>query len=288
MTSPALAAVIEQLHRQPSRTWSVVVTVYGDAVVPRGGSLWLGTLLDVFRALGINEGAVRTAVSRLAADGWLDRRRVGRNSFYSLAERGRTTFADATRQIYSDRPVSWDGRLIMVLPDDGPDRASIVAALTGAGFGTIMPGVMLATGPCELPDAASGEVLLETVPSRNAAARLAARAWPLDRAADAYRRFIAAFAPLAAEARSGALASDEAAFTARILTIHAYRRVVLRDPHLPPALLPASWPGDEARAVCRGIYGSVLRTSERWLDQHGASAVGPLPPPDQSLWHRFT
>jgi phenylacetic acid degradation operon negative regulatory protein len=81
-----LARIIEQLKREPSRTGSIVITVFGDAIVPRGGSVWLGTLLEFFKALDIDSGVVRTAMSRLAADGWLERNKVGRNSFYRLAK----------------------------------------------------------------------------------------------------------------------------------------------------------------------------------------------------------
>ena len=45
-----LARIIEQLKREPSRTGSIVITVFGDAIVPRGGSVWLGTLLEFFAA----------------------------------------------------------------------------------------------------------------------------------------------------------------------------------------------------------------------------------------------
>jgi hypothetical protein len=61
-----LARIIEQLKREPSRTGSIVITVFGDAIVPRGGSVWLGTLLEFFTALDIDSGVVRTAMSRLA------------------------------------------------------------------------------------------------------------------------------------------------------------------------------------------------------------------------------
>src|SRR5712664_1058531 len=80
-----LARIIDQLKREPSRTGSIVITVFGDAIVPRGGSVWLGTLLEFFEGLAIDSGVVRTAMSRLAADGWLTREKVGRNSFYRLA-----------------------------------------------------------------------------------------------------------------------------------------------------------------------------------------------------------
>src|SRR5258705_13659139 len=63
-----LARIVEQLKREPSRTGSIVITVFGDAIVPRGGSVWLGTLLEFFKGLDIDSGVVRTAMSRLS--GW--------------------------------------------------------------------------------------------------------------------------------------------------------------------------------------------------------------------------
>src|SRR2546430_6006147 len=64
-----LARIIEQLKREPSRSGSIVITVFGDAIVPRGSSVWLGTLLEFFKTLDIDSGVVRTAMSRLAAPG---------------------------------------------------------------------------------------------------------------------------------------------------------------------------------------------------------------------------
>ncbi|MGX1330819.1 hypothetical protein AB7M56_005318 [Bradyrhizobium elkanii] len=83
-----LARIVDQLKREPSRTGSIVITVFGDSIVPRGGSVWLGTLLEFFKSLDIDGNVVRTAMSRLAADGWLERSKVGRNSFYRLNARG--------------------------------------------------------------------------------------------------------------------------------------------------------------------------------------------------------
>src|SRR5271156_2866964 len=83
-----LARIVDQLKREPSRTGSIVITLFGDAIVPRGGSVWLGTLLAFFETLDIDSGVVRTAMSRLAADGWLERNKVGRNSFYRLGGEG--------------------------------------------------------------------------------------------------------------------------------------------------------------------------------------------------------
>src|SRR5262249_4945072 len=85
-----LARIIDQLKREPSRTGSIIITMFGDAIVPRGGSVWLGTLLEFFETLDIDASVVRTAMSRLTADGWFEREKVGRNSFYRLLPNTRT------------------------------------------------------------------------------------------------------------------------------------------------------------------------------------------------------
>src|SRR4051794_41922686 len=110
-----LAGIIQQLKREPSRTGFIIITVFGDAIVPRGGSVWLGTLLEFFKSLDIESGVVRTAMSRLAADGWLERNKIGRSSFYRLVKKSPQTFSAATKNIYHPPPSGWDGRVEVVL-----------------------------------------------------------------------------------------------------------------------------------------------------------------------------
>jgi len=114
-----------------------------------------------------------------------------------------------------------------------------------------------------------------------------AESWALERTADAYLKFSAAFAPLKAALQDREALSDSEAFTARILLIHHYRRIVLRDPLLPADLLPSNWPGRQARALCGEIYRLLLPGSERWLDAHATNDEGPLPPAGRALLRRF-
>jgi phenylacetic acid degradation operon negative regulatory protein len=282
-----LQPILGQLRREPSRIWSIVITVYGDAILPRGGSVWLGTLSRFFDALGIGEGAVRTAMSRLAADGWLVRSRVGRNSFYSLADKGRDTFAAATEHIYNPPALPWSGTFdLAILPQNG-EREPARAALQEAGFGSPSPGLWIAPKGAALPLRAAEHALrLSASTDDPTAIRLAAAAWPLARTAEGYGRFIALFAPLAASIE-GTRLSEIDSFTARILLIHAYRRVILRDPILPAALLPPNWPGAEARALCGAIYHALLEPSEAWLDENGLCKTGKLPKAGPALRRRF-
>ena len=284
---PPLARIVQQLKREPSRTGSIVITLFGDAIVPRGGSVWLGTLLEFFRGIDIDASVVRTAMSRLAADGWFEREKVGRNSFYRLVTRERQTFDIATKHIYGPPASDWTGRFELLLIGNGGDRDASREALKNAGFGSPLPGVWVAPSGVPVPDEAAGAIRLEVSAEDDSGRKLLSESWPLDRTADAYLKFMKAFEPLRAWVGGRKALSEADAFTARILLIHHYRRVVLRDPLLPTALLPADWPGRAARTLCGEIYRGVLPLSEQWLDRFGSNETGPLPAAGKALARRF-
>jgi phenylacetic acid degradation operon negative regulatory protein len=282
-----LARIIDQLKREPSRTGSIVITVFGDAIVPRGGSVWLGTLLEFFATIDIDGGVVRTAMSRLAADGWLERHKVGRNSFYRLVRKGRQTFDAATRHIYDPQPSDWTGRFELLLIGKAEDRDAAREALKNAGFGSPLPGVWVAPSGAPIPEEAASAIRLEVSAEDDSGRRLLGESWPLERTADAYLKFMKTFEPLRGWIDRRERLSNLDAFTARILLIHHYRRVVLRDPLLPTALLPADWPGRAARQLCGEIYRGLLPASEQWLDQNASNEKGPLPIAGAELARRF-
>jgi len=282
-----LDRIIGQLKREPSRTGSIVITVFGDAIVPRGGAVWLGTLLEFFKALDIDSSVVRTAMSRLTADGWFERTKVGRNSFYRLVKREQQTFDIATRHIYGAPTSDWTGRFELLLIGNGEDRDASREALKNAGFGSPLPGVWVAPSGVPVPEEAAGAIRLEVSAEDDSGRRLLSESWPLDRTADAYLKFMKTFEPLRGWIAGRKTLSDADAFTARILLIHHYRRVVLRDPLLPTALLPRDWPGRAARKLCGEIYRAVLPASEQWLNRHGTNENGPLPAAGKELARRF-
>jgi phenylacetic acid degradation operon negative regulatory protein len=282
-----LARIVDQLKREPSRTGSIVITLFGDAIVPRGGSVWLGTLLEFFKTLDIDSGVVRTAMSRLAADGWLERNKVGRNSFYQLAKKGRQTFDTATRHIYDPQISDWTGRFELLLIGSSEDRDASREALKNAGFGSPLPGVWVAPSGVPVPEEAAHAIRLEVSAEDDSGRRLLSESWPLDRTAEAYLKFMKTFEPLRGWINRRERLSDADAFTARILLIHHYRRVVLRDPLLPAALLPRDWPGRAARRLCQEIYRGLLPASEQWLDRNGSNETGPLPAAGGELARRF-
>ena len=262
-----LGPLLAHWRERPQRTWSVVVTVFGDAIVPRGGTVWLATLIELFAALGVDAGAVRTAMSRLVADGWTERRRVGRNSTYRLTGKGHALSTAAADRIYAAGPPAWDGQFCLVVQPRDRD------GLEAAGFGQALPGLGIAPGPVPPMDE---PVTLAATAAWPAARLLAARAWKLDRLAASFTRFTAAFGALPGWAPDGL-----EAMVARTLLIHEYRRIVLHAPALPPDILPPDWPGSAARALCAQAYAALLPASEAWLTGQD------LPPAGAELLRRF-
>ncbi|MCR4268204.1 PaaX family transcriptional regulator C-terminal domain-containing protein [Nitratireductor sp. ZSWI3] len=274
----ALAGLIERLHgRGRLRVWSLVITLFGDAVVPRGGEAPLACLQEVMARLGIEAGALRTAMSRLASDGWVVRERRGRNSFFSLDAHGQHAFDLATRRIYAAGPPDWDGSWTVAIAPPG-GNGSQAEGLAESGFLKIASGVHLLPRTLEMnggrDDPLAGMLVIHGTSAEHP--EMLRSLWPSEEIGTAYRTLIEDYAPFA-----GALAQASApgpldAMAARTLLIHDWRRIVLRDPGLPVALLPQDWPGEKARSLVRGIYRRLLPASEQWLD--GASLPPPLKP----------
>jgi phenylacetic acid degradation operon negative regulatory protein len=182
----------------------------------------------------------------------------------------------------------WAGHFELLLIGNGADREASRTALIEAGFGSPMPGVWVAPSDVPVPADAAGAIRLEVAAGGATGRRLVEASWSLERTADSYREFMKTFAPLEAWIGGTEKISPADAMLARILLIHHYRRVILRDPLLPASLLPPAWPALEARKFCAGLYQALLPASESWLDAHGESVAGSLRPSGPELRRRFS
>ena len=289
------------------------MTIFGDAIAPRGGAVTLGSLIDLARPFGLAERLVRTAIARLAAEGWVAATRHGRLSEYRITENGRKVFAEATRRIYGANPSSWDGQwTLAVLPPSGArgnsrtpaartqsasgNRRNVREELRWLGFGQLSPGVY-AHPACTVEEArgwllsvgGAGPcwILKSATEGLAADRKLAAEGWDLAQIARRYRRFRDSFAPVAAAVRDSDALPAQAAFLVRTLLIHEYRKIHLQDPLLPPALLPPEWVGAEAYELTARLYAAVFATAERFLSESGRTIAGPLPPAGAEIHARF-
>lgn len=296
---PIAPLLAEFTARRPIRTGSLIVTVFGDAVQPRGGQVLLADLIALLAAFALNDSQVRTALSRLVADGWLEPERLGRRSLYRLTKIGRHRFEEATRRIYFGPPREWCGDWHVVLLPLGAARDELGKDLGWLGFGTLAPGIMLhpapdATSlasvvrdlpPADRPLVIAGKAALPAPP--HLLPGLVKRCWDLDALAQSYRHFLTSFAALHEAVQRGFKPAPLPALLARLMLIHDYRRIILRDPMLPPKLLPRDWIGREAYAAAGALYHALAKPAEDWIDKHFHDDRGELPQPHGAFRRRF-
>jgi phenylacetic acid degradation operon negative regulatory protein len=323
--SPAVRSLVRYFHRQsPIRGGSLLITIFGDSIAPRGAAVSLGSLIALAQPFELAERLVRTSVARLASDGWLIARRDGRRSEYRLSPLGLDRFAEATRRIYGEIPSFWDRRwtLLLLPPGVGGRRQDVRGELRWLGFGQVSPGVFAhpnwsveeARAALNGVDGAANALLLKSESEgSDADRRLVASGWDLGDLTRRYRKFVETFTPVLdavgarisptatrdaghgradANAEDGAAAGDhdlagEAAFVIRTLLIHEYRKIHLQDPLLPPALLPSDWVGTAAYELTRRLYSAVFAGAERYLSDTASTMTEPLPPADRSAYARF-
>ena len=286
---------------------SIIITVFGDAVLPRGSRIWLGSLIQLLKPLDLNERLIRTSVFRLAKDEWLRTEPIGRRTDYLLTPSGYRRFEEASRHIYASSAPLWDRRwrLIVTVGELAPkEREALRQALFWQGFGTlggdcfVHPSADLSAAfDALLAEGLAGTVgklkplLAADAQFGNAASDvdMVNGAWNLERLAGVYEGFVERYQPVLDELRSDAAGdiADETAFLLRVLLIHDYRHLLLRDPELPDVLLPADWPGQKARLLCKELYRRLLSPSERHLDTHFQLASGQTPPASQLIYARF-
>lgn len=253
MSTDPLAPFIEQLHASRLRTWSIIITIFGDCIQPRGGRAAMTELQALTDRLGIEGGALRTAMSRLAKDGWVERDREGRNSFYALTPLGQATSLPATRQIYRARFTA-AGPWTLAISAAPPDPAADTPTLEVTRQVRII-GADRAEHHCN-----AGDLVLhgapDTIPDW---VRTAAISPPLT---EGY----AALAEMLDALDAGALAElpPLEALAMRVLLIHFWRRLALRHPAPPEGLIDADWPGQTCHAAMARLYPALIAVSETW------------------------
>ncbi|ASK35362.1 phenylacetic acid degradation operon negative regulatory protein PaaX [Alcanivorax sp. N3-2A] len=297
-----LGLLIERFQqRRPLRTGSLIITLFGDAIVPRGGAIWLGSLIELLEPMGINQRLVRTSVFRLTREGWLMAEKVGRRSYYGLTAAGRRQFEKAFKRVYAASQPAWDGAWTLVVLNQlsAELRGEARQELEHMGFGGFSPTVLAHPGleRAELNatlqeiNALDDAIIFETRNQESFAPRplrLQVReAWNLDQLSVGYREFLEQFRPLWNQMKKAKRLEPRECFLARVLLIHEYRKLMLRDPLLPEELLPSDWEGRAARQLCRNLYRLAYRGAEEWLGEYAETAEGPLPEPGEGFYQRF-
>lgn len=234
---------------------SLLMTMLGEFVLPRGEPVWTQTLVSALALLDVEPKSARQALARTAAEGWLASERVGRQVRWSLTPPGRRLLSEGAERIYAfgRDEIEWDGQWLVLLvsvPETQRDlRHRIRSQLSWAGFGSPAPGAWVsphiqaqAESRRILDDAGVSDTALSFVAGygeTGSQESLVARAWDLGALEQRYEDFIDEFTSLTP-------GSGEAVLRAQTRLVHEWRRFPFLDPRLPGRLLPENWSGTKA------------------------------------------
>ncbi|MGA8112239.1 MAG: PaaX family transcriptional regulator C-terminal domain-containing protein [Actinocatenispora sp.] len=259
---------------------SALFDLYGDHLRPRGAQAPVAALVRLLAPLDIAAPAVRTAVSRMVRQGWLQPVRLPSGPGYALTARALHRLDDAASRIYRTTRRDWEGQfdLIVAAPPAGrTSRTRLADTLAFLGYGAISPTTWAAPrrGPNRTRDAEVADLLRDlSVPAERfvanhaggtgGAVELAHRAWDLTALAESYRRFVAEFSPVLAELPGSA--DDEVRYAVRFRLVHAWRTFLFSDPQLPAELLPRDWPGATAATFFDRHATRLRPAADRFVD----------------------
>jgi phenylacetic acid degradation operon negative regulatory protein len=239
-----------------ARPRHLIVTVYGLYARSDGGWLSVAALIRLLAELGVDEPAVRSAISRLKRRGILEAQRQTGSAGYRLSAEALAILREGDARIFRRRRAALaDGWLLAVfsVPEAERHRRHVLRSeLTRLGFGMVAPGVWIVPAH---PEDATAETLrrlgLDPYADIFHADHLAfgdpadkiRRWWDLDELERRYEAFIRAYEPTLA--RSGPYSGGEA-FARYVRVLTDWRQLPYLDPGLPAELLPDGWIGIRA------------------------------------------
>ncbi len=258
------------------------VLVFGMARAD--GSIAADELYDVADACGQSDEQVRSCLRRLVTEGVLRRDGTGRGAVFHT-----TAFGDELRlgslrrhelAYRQDRKgQGWDGRwhlAAFAIPEGRRSaRDRLRDRLVDAGGAPVSNGLYVSPHPWELEVATIADDLHVTdhltlassddlqVGGVRSPRELARSLWPVDELAASYSRFVKDhdhLLPLLERLRERHdRIADRDFLPGALAMVIAFQEVFLRDPLLPPELLPRPWPGRAARDLLVTCRRAALR-----------------------------
>jgi phenylacetic acid degradation operon negative regulatory protein len=236
----------------------MIFTLYGVFIRHFGGEIGLNSLTHLLGEFDFREPAVRAAVTRLSAQGWLETRRIGRNSYCSLTTKGWQRVDEAASRVYRNRRENWDGKwciLTYTIPEEKREaRDQLRTDLVWWGFGQLATSTWISphkysrhmvdlVNRYNLSDYV--DIFYACYEGAKTNLQLAQKSWNLNEVQQKYNEFVAVFLP-AFQADKLNPPSDREAFVKRCRLVHEYRKFLFIDPALPNELLPQDWGGTRA------------------------------------------
>lgn len=256
---------------------SALFDVYGDHLRGRGSQAPVAGLVRLLDPVGIQAPAVRTAISRMVSEGWLEPVRLSSGRGYRATSRTIRWLDDVSARVYRSDDRTWDGHWHLALvepPGPRPDRNRLRADLGFVGYAELTPHTWVSPFPrAELDEVLSRAGATARLIRADRIEPSPITAWDLPGLAAAYATFMTeadeVLMGLSMGVESGtgpdSADADQIAFSARFRLVHEWRKFLFTDPGLPDELLPADWPGRAAAELFASEARRLKPASDRYL-----------------------
>lgn len=108
------------LALEPTKTWSLIATVFGDLDGEQLSGKALGGLLSDLR---IKPETARVALHRLKKDGWIETQKSGREVIYGLSPKAQSETRAARKDVYRTTPKPPEGWRLYLCSSGTPPAA---------------------------------------------------------------------------------------------------------------------------------------------------------------------
>lgn len=288
---PDIAELQAADEARSTRPKWLIMDVCGAYMRPLGGWFPVAKLVVLMGQLGVDEQAVRSALSRLTKRELLVPERRGGIRGYALASSALPLLGDADRRIFAHTaPATVREGWALVsfsIPEAERDKRHLLRSrLAWRGFGNLSSGLWMA--PRRILSELTADVTrlgLEeyvTVFEGNHCgftdlAAVVRRCWDLESLREMYADFLLTAEPMLGKWEGVRRPPGQEAFVDYTVALNQWRKFPYLDPGLPLELLPDGWEGRRAADV----FFALRRKLEQPARRHVKATVFPDGPPPQ-------
>lgn len=261
---------------------SMIFTLYGDYIQHYGDDIWIGSLIKCMEKFGFTPQSVRAAISRMSKQGWLEAKKEGNKSYYTMTPRGFRRLKEAAKRIYKMQAEPWDGKwriLIYNIPEaERHIRDELRQELVWSGFGLLSNSCWIT--PLDLQEQVEelfarykidtyADFFTAQYKGVQSNVELVQKCWNLAEINARYHEFVEDYQDQLEKFQKESLVGqvdDGACFVERAQLVHEYRKFLFIDPGLPEELLPRDWAGKKASQLFKEYYKVLTVPANRFFE----------------------